>query len=692
VVGVRPAAGRLIGPADDRARGAHPVVVVSYKYWQQRMGGSPEIVGRSLLANGRTYTIVGVAAQGFFGTDVVSAPDLFFPMAMLPAIEGGPTWLDDRGVEILFVVGRLRDGISREQADADVTAASLQLEQEHPEQNKDKRVTLSRPGLFGNAMRMPLIGFATLLMLIAGLVLVLACTNLANLLLARAADRRREMAVRLSLGAGRLPLVRQLLTESLLLSMAAGLVGLFIASWLVGLLERVKPPIDIPMSIQLPIDSRVLLFNILLSALTGVFFGLLPALQATRTDLVTALKDSGPTAPGRESTWKKALIVMQVAVSLVLLIGGGLMLRALARAETIPLGFNPAWAAEVSFDLRLQGYTPSATREFQKRLLERVRALPEVRYAALADVVPVDMHFGRTRVAAEGAAPERSGRAPLTFGNRVSSGYFQAMQTPLEEGRDFTDFDTEQSRPVAIVSRAFARRIWPGKAAIGQRFRLLLNSGDTPPLEVVGIAGDAKYASLNETGAPMVYLPLAQSYSGSTTVVVRTDADLASILARVQAEVHQLDPNIPIASARTLTERLALPLLPARMTAWLLGVFGVLALVLAAIGLYGVMSYMVSSRTHEIGVRMAMGARGEDVLALILRQGLTLTAVGVVAGVVFATMMARLMRALLFGVSTTDVPTYAAVVVLLGLVALVACLVPARRATRLDPVFALRGE
>ena len=688
VLGVRPALGRLIAASDDRTPGAHPVAVVSYRYWQQRLGGSPGVVGRTILANGRAYTIIGVAPQGFFGTDVVSAPELWFPMAMLPVIETGPDWLDDRGREILFVLGRLRDGVSHAQAQADVTAIGLRLEQEHPD-NRGKRIELSTPGLFGNAVRGPIIGFAGLLLLIAALVLLLACTNLVNLLLARAADRRREMAVRLSLGAGRLPLVRQLLTESVLLSAAAGVVGLLLARWLVDLAGRVELPIDVPFVIDLPIDRRVLTFNIALSALTGILFGLVPALQATKADLITALKDGGTAAPRHESTWKKGLIVVQVAVSLVLLITGGLMLRGLARAETIPLGFTPERAAEVSFDLRLQGHEPSTWPGLQRRLLESLRALPGVRHAALADIIPVDLHFARARVYAVGAVPERSGRAPLAFTSRVTPGYFQAMDTRLEAGRDFTRFDTAETTPVAIVSRGFARRIWPGQDPIGRTFRL--NDPGGQPLQVVGIAADAKYAGLNEQGAPMVYRPLWQTYSGSTTVVVRSDADLATLIPRVQAEVHRIDPNIPIASARALTARLALPLLPARMTALLLGVFGALALTLAAIGLYGVMSYMVASRTREIGVRIAMGARSADVLALVLRQGLTLTAFGLLAGVGGALLLTPLMRALLYGVSSRDGLTYASVVGVLGMVALIACLVPARRATRLDPVEALRA-
>ena len=692
VLGVRPAAGRLIAPSDDQNRGGHPVVVVAYKFWQQRMGGSPDAIGQTLLANGRSYTIIGVTPQGFFGTEVVSAPELFFPMAMLGEIEAVPGWLENRGAEILFVVGRLRPGVSRAQAQAEVSAAALRLAEEHPRENQDKRVVLSSPGLLGGMMRAPVLGFAGLLMVIAALVLLLACTNLANLLLARAADRRREMAERLSLGAGRAALVRQLLTESLLLSVAAGGLGLLLALWLVQLAAQFKLPVDIPLAIDLPIDRRVLIFNIALSMLTGVLFGLVPALQATKADLVTALKDGGAAATPHESTWKKALIVVQVAVSLVLLIGGGLMVRALAQAQTIPLGFTAERAAEVSFDLRLQGYAPAAGREFQRQLLQRVQALPEVRHAALADMIPVDLHFGRARVEADGVAPEPSGRLPLSYNNRITPGYFQAMDTRLEEGRDFTEFDTAQSAPVAIVNRAFAKRMWPGSSAIGKRFRLKLNDQDARPIEVVGIAADGKYAGLSETAPLMVYRPLWQSYSGSTTVVVRTNGNLATMLSAMQREVHALDPNIPIGSARTLTERLGLSLFPARMTAWILGSFGLLALVLAAVGLYGVMSYMVSTRTHEIGVRMAMGARAADVLRLILRQGLTLTGLGVMAGVLLAVLLARLMRALLYGVSSTDAATYVGVVLLLGLVSLIACFVPARRATRTDPLNALRAE
>ena len=689
VLGVPAALGRALAPADDRSRGGHPVAVVSDRFWRQRMGGDAGAIGREIRVNGRAYTVIGVAPAGFFGTEVVSAPDFWFPLAMQAQIEAGADWLDDRRVENLFVMGRLAPDAGIEQARAAMTAAALELEREHPAINEDRRIVLARPGLMGSMMRGPVLGFAGLLLLVSGLVLLLACVNLANLLLARAADRRREIAVRLSLGASRLMLVRQLLAESVLLSGAAGVLGLVVTFWMVRLLTAIELPVDIPLALDLPVDYRVVGFNAGLSAATGILFGLLPALQSTRTNLVGDLKEGGTAGHPHDSRWKKALIVVQVAVSLVLLVGGGLMVRALARAQSIPLGFTPEGAVEVSFDLRLQGYDPGRGRELQEQLLERVRALPGVRHAAAADMIPVDLHFARSRIYADGA-PETQDRAPVAFRSRITPGYFQAMGTRLEAGREFTPFDDETARPVAIVNRAAARRLWPAGNPLGRQLRV--GAIDAEPLLVVGVAQDGKYAGFNESPQPFVYRPLRQSYSGSTTIVARAAGDPAQVLALVQREVRAMDPAMPIGSARTLVDRLALPLFPARLTAWMLGAFGALALALAAIGLYGVMSYMVTSRTHEIGVRVALGARRADVLALVLRQGLTLTAIGLAAGVGGALLLTPLMRALLYGVSSRDALTYVSVVAVLGLVALVACLVPARRATRMDPVEALRAE
>ena len=422
--------------------------------------------------NGRSYTIIGVAPRDFYGTEIISAPQMWFPMAMQAQIEVGSNWLDRRDAESIFVQGRLKPGVSMAQAQASINSIALELAREFPDVNEGKRVTLSPPGMIGGTMRGPVMGFIGVLMVVVGLVLLLACTNLANLLLARATERRREIAVRLAVGASRLRLIRQLLTESVLLALGGGLLGLLLASWLVKLASAIKMPMNMPVVIDLQIDYRVLVFTGVLSFVTGVLFGLLPALQATKTDLVSALKDEVSFGGHRRSWLKSGLIVFQVALSLVLLIGGGLMLRALQQAQTLKLGFNPQNAVEMSFDLRLQGYDSAQGKEFQKRLLERVRALPGVQSAGIADLVPVDLHFSRTSVFIEGQPLERTANTPVALYSRVSPGYFQAMDTRLIQGRDFTEQDDEKAVRVAIVNETFARRFWPGEDPIGKRFSL----------------------------------------------------------------------------------------------------------------------------------------------------------------------------------------------------------------------------
>lgn len=690
VLGVKPALGRMISPDDDRLPGAHPVTVLSYQCWQQRFGGEPGIVGKTLIANGRTFTVIGVAPQGFFGTEIIAAPELWFPMAMQAQIEVGNDWLEKRGVENLFIQGRLKPGVSVGQAQTSLSAIALQLEGEYPEINEGKRVLLSPPGMMGGVMRGAVLGFTGLLMVVVAFVLLLACTNLANLLLARATERRKEIAVRQALGASRLRIVWQLMAESMLLSIGSGLLGLLLAYWLVNLAVALKPPVDVPLFIDLHIDYRVLIFTCLISLATGVLFGLLPALQATKVDILPALKDEPSTGDLRRSWLKSGLIVLQVALSLVLLVGGGLMLRALQRAQALDLGFNPQNAVEVSYDLRLQGYDSARGREFQKFLLERVRALPGVRAAGITDLAPVDLHFGRDAVFIEGQQPERATNAPRAMASRISPGYFQAMSTRLVRGRDFTEQDDKNSPPVAIINEAFARRFWPGQDPLGKRFRQ--GGPESPLMEVVGVVQDGKYAGLNETPQPYACRPISQAYAGTNTVIVRTDSDPQRLLPLIRNEVQQLDEHMPLASAKTLAERLAMPLLPARIAASLFASFGMLALALAAIGIYGIMSYSVSRRTHEIGVRLALGAQASDVLRLILGQGMTPVLIGVVLGISAALLVTRLMKSLLFGMSAADPLTYTGVAVLLVSVALLASYIPARRATKIDPMQALRNE
>jgi predicted permease len=690
VLGLKPALGRLISLDDDRTRGAHPVTVLSHQCWQQRFGSNPAVIGKEVIVNGRNFTIIGIAPQGFSGTEVIAAPEMWFPMMMQATIEMGNDWLDERGVENLFVQGSLKSGVSRAQAQAAMDAVAAQLAREFPRDNEGHRVLLAAPGLMNGTMRAPVLGFASVLLVVVGLVLLLACANLANLLLARATERHREMAVRLALGASRFRLIRQLLIESVLLACVGGALGCGLAWWLTGLAAGYKPPLDVPANFALHVDQRVLAFAFVLSIVTGIVFGLLPAWQTTKANLVSALKDEASFGTYRRSWLKDGLIVFQVALSLVLLIGGGLMVRSLQQAETIPLGFEPNNAISVSFDLRLQGYDAAQGREAEKRLLERVRALPGVIAAGIADMVPVDLHFGSAPVFIEGQPLERTANTPRALSNRVTPGYFGAMQTRLVQGREFSEQDNEQAPRVAIVNETFARRFWPNESPLGKRFRF--GGAEAPLLEIVGVAQDGKYAGLNEDPKAFVYRPLWQARLSSSSLIVRAETEPQQLIAAVRHELQQLDPRLPIASVKTMTEQLSFALLPARLAASVLGGFGVLALVLAAIGLYGVMSFNVARRTRELGIRLALGAQARDILQLVIAQGMRLVLLGVGIGLLAAFGLTRLMKILLFGVSATDPLIFTGIALLLLGVAWLACWWPARRATKVDPIIALRCE
>ena len=689
-LGIKAARGRLLTPEDDRSPGGHPVAVLSYSAWQKRFGGAEDIVGRQILVNGQGYTVVGVAPEGFDGTEIIAYGEVFFPMAMQGEVEVGDRWLERRGREELFVQGRLKPSVSRSQAQSSLQVIASQLAREFPDLNEGKTISVTKAGLMGGMGRGIAIGVSAGVLFVVALVLLLACVNLANLLLARASDRRQEIAVRLALGASRFQIIRQLLTESVLLAIAGGGLGLLLAFWLVRWAATWRAPIDIPMRIDLHIDYRVLIFTFVVSIGTGILFGLLPALQSTRPNIVSGLKDDLTMIGHRRSIFKSALIVFQVALSLLLLIGGGLMLRGLLRAETMELGFNPDNLIKMSFDLRLQGYDDGSGAEFQKALLERVRSMPGVQAAGLASMVPVDIHFGTQRVFIEGAGITRPADAPRAFSNRISGGYFDAMGTRILRGRDFSERDTEESIKVAIINETFARRYWPGQDAIGKRFSF--SRPDAPLLQVIGITQNGKYAGVNEDARSIAYRPISQGYTGTVSMMVRAPYDSHKLISDVRRVISQADPHLPISTAKTMSEHMGFALLPARVGAILFGSFGVLALALAAIGLYGVMSFSVSRRTREIGIRMALGAHAADVLRMVLRQGMTLTIMGVGIGLVLAFASTRLMRTLLYGISATDPLTFAAIVSLLIVVALVACFLPARKAAKTSPLVALQCE
>ena len=684
LLGVGASLGRVIAPEDDLTPVGHPVVMLAYQCWQKRFGADPQIVGRSVLIGGRNYTVIGVTPPEFRGTELTGNPELWFPMMMRPGIEGVSGSLNRRFPPV-STIGRLKEGMSWAQAESDLNLIAAQLGREYPKANEGLIILLSKPGLFGNAMRGTVLTFTAVSMGVVVLVLLLACTNLANMLLARATERHREIAIRLAIGAGRARLLRQLLTESVLLALLGCAFGLALAYGAVELARFRMPVIFGFAPIDLQIDWRVLVFTLALSFLTGVLLGLLPGLQATRPDLIPALKNESALGGYRRSRLRNMLVVAQMSLSLVLLLCAGLVLRGLLRAQQIDPGFNPRNAVEVSFDLGLQQYDRERGREFQRQALERARSLPGLQAAALTARPPLGSNQLGKGVFIQGDEPKNANQAPIVLTTSISLDYFRTMETRLLQGRDFTAQDVAQSPPVAIVNEAFARRFWPGENPIGKRFNFTTGNW----IEIVGVAQDGKYSSVDEKPESFVYLPLAQNYEGQVTLIARGAGDPNLLTAAIRNAVREVDGNLPLYNARTMVEHMELPLQPARIAATALGGFGALALLLAAVGVFGVMSSAVTQRTREIGVRMALGAGSMEILKLIVGQGALLVGIGVVIGLGAAVLGTRLLANLLFGVSALDPLTFVGVTALLTATAFLACYLPARRATKVDPMVVL---
>jgi putative ABC transport system permease protein len=690
LLGVKAALGRTFTKDDDRTPGAHPVAVLSYAGWQKRFGADRNIVGQTVLLNNRSYTIIGVAPPGFNGTEVIYAPEIWAPMMMLEQIKPGSKELEQRNISSTYCVGQLKPGLSVAQAESSLSNLMAQLGREYPDSNEGKGMILTRPGLISPTLRTPMIGFAGVLMLTVALVLVIACANLAGLLLARATGRRKEIAIRLALGASRARLVRQVLTESVLLALVGGVLGVLLAVGLIDLVMAFKPPLSLPLLLDLQLDWRVLGFTLALSLLTGALFGLLPALQATKPELVLALKDESAHGGYRRSRLRNALVVAQVALSLTLLVAAGLVVRSLRHVQVMSPGFNPENVVTLTMSLSLQGYDEVKGRQLQQQIIARVSNLPGVKSAAITSALPLSLNGSDSYVFVEGAPPTRGAQAPYSRYSSISPGYFQTMGIPLVAGRVFTERDQVEAPKVVIINETFARRFWPGQDAIGKRFRY--SRADGPLVEVAGVVKDGKYFSLGEDPQPFFYLSMLQDYADPTTLVARTTTNPSLALTTIRGEVLKLDPTMPFAEVKTMTEHMSLSLFPLRIGASVVGSFGLLALLLAAIGIYGVMAFAVSQRTREIGIRMALGAQMGDVLRLIIKQGVLLMVIGLGLGLAGALLLTRLMTSVLYGVSATDAVTFASVTALLGLVVLLACWIPARRATKVDPLVALRRE
>ncbi len=700
VLGVKTVVGRTFSftATEDEQLGAHPEVVLSHALWKRRFGADPGTVGKTILINRQGFVVAGVARENFRGVNAVGGPLMWVPISMWPQVTTGVfrDFFDDRRALLLNIAGRLKPGVTIGQADASAKTIAKQLEDAFPKENDSRSATLrplTEATFFSPEFRTGILAAGGSLMLTVGVVLLIACTNVANLLLARAAARQREVAVRLSLGASRARLVRQLLTESLLLALIAGGLGLLFAYWSRDVLWSLRPPFLQADALTLPLDGRVLAFTVGASLFTGLLFGLIPALSASRPDLAVALKDRSnqPSGAHRRFGLRNVLVMAEVALSLVALVGAGLFLRSMQEAQAVNPGFETERMMVLSFDTGAEGFTRAKALDLFRQVTDRVRALPMVESAEVAWIGPLAGAFQRT-VFPEGMDMNDRRNGKLTALNHVMPGYFQTVGIPILRGRAFTEADREGAPMVAIINETMARNMWPEQDPIGKRFRCF---GEPWILEIVGIARDAKYFTLGETPQPFFYMPLLQHDTPQVTLHVRTKGDPSAAVGTVRNTVQSLDRQMPLNNVNTTSELFSQALWAPRMGASMLGVFGLLALALAAIGVHGVMSYSVAQRTQEIGIRMALGARPGDVIRLVLRQAMFIVGVGAVVGLggtFVATFLAeRFLTEVLF-VKAGDPLAFVGTAGVLAVVALFACYLPARRASRIDPLIALRYE
>lgn len=693
MLGVKTAVGRTFLPDEGLAPGADPLIVLKHGYWQRSFGGDRSLMGRTVTVNGSPFTVIGVTEEKFPGTESMIDISGYIPLTMAPAVYPDlANMFENRGSTSFRVMARLKPGVKVDQAEASAQVVAARLAEEYPDTNEGVTAMVvpepnARPQVEMAALVRPAAGFV---MIIAGMVLLIACANVANLILARATARRKEFAIRAALGAGRFRLIRQLLTESVLLALMGGAAGLLMALWVADGVSSVEAVGDAPIKFDVAVDSRALVFTLALAMLTGIASGLAPALQASKTDLNETLKEGGRTSAGRgaRQRLRKVLIVGQVAVSLLLLICSGLFIRGVQSAHEIDLGFRTEDQLIAQVDLGLSGYDETQGKEFRRRLLERVSALPGVRSASLARNIPFSGVMG-SGVYSNDNIPESPNDVLVAFYNTVEVDYFRTMGMPILKGRDFTPLDDESAPRVAVVNRALAAALWPGSDPLGQRFHT-----DDEWVEVIGLIGNAKYLLLTEEARPFFYIPMAQKYFSRISLHVHTAGDSIALLPAVRGIVRGLDPDIPIFNEMTMENYLlnSYILGPVRGGAQMVGMFGLLGLLLAAVGIYGVISYSTNQRIHEIGIRMALGAGRGEILKLIVSQGMTLTLIGVALGLVGAFALTRFLSNLIFGVSSTDPLTFVAITLCLTVVALVACYIPARRATKVDPMIALRYE
>jgi len=687
VLGVRPAAGRFFTAAEDGVPGAAPFAVIAYDEWVGRYGRDPGAIGSTIRINTFPFTIIGVAPPGFFGTERFYRPAIWVPLSMQPQIEIGNPWLQRRETSNLWLVGRLKPAVTQAQAQASVNAIAEQLAREYPGPNRGMSVMLTEPGLLGSVLGAPVRAFTLGVQSLAALVLLAACVNLASLLAARGADRRREMAIRASIGAGRARLMRQLLTESLLLALAGGAAGGALAWAASRALSAWRAPLDLPIQFDVHADPRVLAFACLVSAAAAILFGLAPAARTSGADPNAALKGLSERAGRGRWSMREALVAVQMVLCVVLVSACLLSIRGLQRAATMPLGFEPHGVTMGAFDLGLAGYSRARGEVFQHDVADAVRQLPGVDAVAYSNSVPLSLDQSHNTVYPEGAvSADRRMPARSAVVYQVSPGFFATIGTRLSKGRDFDWHDAAGSPHVAIVNETLAR-ILGTPDAIGRRFRF---GAAGTPTEVIGVVEDAKYQTLTEAPTPAVFVPIRQRYSGTTVLSVRSRERIDA--AAIRQAIAERDASLPVYDARPMTEMLGLALFPSRAAAVALGAFGVLALSLAITGVFGLVSYAVARREREIGIRMAIGAAAPAVLRLILGRTALLMLAGAAIGAIGSRLLAKLLSSIVYTASPDDPLVLAGVAGVMMAVGILSCWAPAVRAIRISPTAALRAE
>jgi len=689
LLGAAPMIGRGFLPGEDNPGDTGRVVVLSQQLFQQRFNSDPNIVNQSMVLDGKNYTIIGVMPAAFQFPVQNDPVELWTTVAV--DREGEEPITQERGAHYMNVIARLKPGVPREKAQAEMTAISARLEQQYPDKDlhKSTRLEPTLEALVGDVRPALLI-----LLGAVGFVLLIACANVANLLLARAMTRHKEMAIRSALGASRMRVIRQLLTESVILSLAGGVLGLVLAVWWSDLLVALGKQ-NIPRALQVGLDWRVLGFTLLVSVLTGVVFGLVPAIHSSKTELSESLKEGGRSGSegARRNRIRGVLVVGELAIAVVLLVGAGLLIQSLWRLRNVSPGFDSQNLLTFVVGIPEVKYPTDKQEPFYRELVRRVESLPGVRSASSIIPLPLTGDSFVISFETEGR-PVEKGNQPSADFFAIEEGYFKTLGVSMLKGREFTERDNKTAPPVIIVNQAFAMKFFPGEDPLGKRIKPGISTNSDKPAmrEIVGVVSDVRNRNLSSELRAGYFIPAPQMPFNQMTLIVRTGNDPHSLITAVQNEVHAMDQEVPVFSIKTMDEYISATVATPRFNATLLVIFAAVALVLTIVGLYGVMSYSVAQRTNEIGIRMALGAQTGDVLRLIVSQGFKLVLIGLGIGLVGAFALTRVIASLLFGVTTKDPLTFAAVAVLLALVALFACYIPARRATRLDPLHALRYE